>query len=136
MKAGRPKANIDLQELEKLAAMQATGEEIARWFKVGHATWERRAKKEPYRSIIENGRAIGKVSVRRRQFELAMAGDKTMLVWLGKQWLGQRDNLDSQVSGPNGGPIEISSTARESLARRIAGIAERARKSGSARTAE
>ena len=32
------------------------------------------------------------MSIRRKQYELAMAGDKTMLIWLGKQLLGQSQN--------------------------------------------
>lgn len=35
--------------------------------------------------------ANGKMSLRRRQYELAMDGDRSMLVWLGKQYLGQKD---------------------------------------------
>ena len=35
--------------------------------------------------------AGGRESLRRKQFELAMEGDKSMLVWLGKQYLGQKD---------------------------------------------
>lgn len=33
----------------------------------------------------------GKLKLRRKQFELAMEGDRSMLVWLGKQYLGQTD---------------------------------------------
>ena len=32
-----------------------------------------------------------KVSIKRKQFELAMQGNVQMLIWLGKQHLGQKD---------------------------------------------
>lgn len=35
--------------------------------------------------------ARGKMSLRRKQFELALEGDKSMLVWLGKNYLDQTD---------------------------------------------
>lgn len=35
--------------------------------------------------------AGGRVSIRRKQYELAMDGDRAMLTWLGKQYLGQSD---------------------------------------------
>lgn len=42
--------------------------------------------------------AEGKMSIRRKQFELAMDGDKAMLTWLGKQYLGQTDSGKKQES--------------------------------------
>ena len=39
--------------------------------------------------------------------ELAMEGNVTMLIWLGKQRLGQRDRLDTEHSGSEGGPIPV-----------------------------
>jgi hypothetical protein len=42
--------------------------------------------------------------VRRKQFELAMKGNTGMLVWLGKQWLGQSEK--HEVRGPDQGAIQ------------------------------
>ena len=36
-----------------------------------------------------------------------MEGNVTMLIWLGKQRLGQRDRLDAEHSGPEGKPIPV-----------------------------
>lgn len=46
-------------------------------------TWE-----EAFQAFSSNGRA----SLRRRQYELAMDGDRVMLIFLGKNYLGQSDN--------------------------------------------
>jgi len=41
-----------------------------------------------------------------------MPADRAMMVWLGKQTLGQRDNLDTRISGdPDGAPLVFSTLA-------------------------
>jgi hypothetical protein len=40
------------------------------------------------------------------QFKAAEGGNATMLIWLGKQYLGQSDKTQHELSGPGGGPIE------------------------------
>lgn len=37
------------------------------------------------------------MSLRRMQYRAACAGDRTILIWLGKQYLGQRDKQDLDV---------------------------------------
>jgi hypothetical protein len=57
-------------ELEKLAAMQATDEEIAHWFGVSQKTVQRRKRSSAaFRRILEAGRAKGRISVRRNLLE-------------------------------------------------------------------
>jgi hypothetical protein len=87
-------ARIDPVELEKLCAMQATDEEIAAWFGVSTRTIERRRKVRKFADVMDRGRARGRVSVRRMQMKLLEAGNATMGVWLGKQYLGQTDQID------------------------------------------
>ena len=86
-------ANINLGELEKLAAMQCTDEEIAAWFGVSTRTIERRRKSRVFAEIIERGKAKGRISLRRAQLKMLEDGNSTMGVWLGKQYLGQRDEV-------------------------------------------
>ena len=43
------------------------------------------------------------MSLRRKQFETALAGNVTMMVWLGKQYLGQKDK--TEITGENGGSL-------------------------------
>ena len=45
----------------------------------------------------KKGFESGKASLRRKQYEVAMGGNCTMLVWLGKQYLGQTDKIDASV---------------------------------------
>src|SRR5437879_3890373 len=92
-------AEIDLAELEKLAAMQATDEEISAWFGVTTRTIERRRKDPAFAEILERGKAKGKLNMRRAQLRLLEQGNPTMAIWLGKQYLGQTDEIRHDIHG-------------------------------------
>lgn len=94
---GRPLKQIDPAQVEKLAALHCTLEEIGTIVGCSVDTLSRR-----FADAIEKGRAHGKASLKRRQYELAMAGNATMLIWLGKQHLGQRDKQEVDHSGSLG----------------------------------
>ena len=87
-------ASINLAELEKLAAMQCTDEEIAAWFNVSPRTIERRRKSPVFAETIGRGKARGRISLRRAQLKILEQGNATMGIWLGKQYLGQSDQID------------------------------------------
>ena len=104
-------ARIDLAELEKLCGLQCTDEEIAAWFGVTTRTIERRRKVRKFAEVMDRGKAKGRISVRRQQMKLLEAGNATMGVWLGKNILGQVDEIRHELSGayisvliPNCGP--------------------------------
>jgi hypothetical protein len=99
----RPRKTIDLKELEKLCMMQCTDEEIAAWFGVSRDKIIRRKEINGFCGAYENGKHLGKVSLRRLQWQAAQKGNITMLIWLGKQILGQRDNL--ALTGDSGTPL-------------------------------
>jgi hypothetical protein len=90
-------AKIDMDELEKLCAMQATDGEIAAWFGVTTRTIERRRKNRAFAEVMERGKAKGRLSMRRAQIKLLEQGNATMAVWLGKQYLGQTDQIRHQM---------------------------------------
>ena len=81
-------AKIDLAELERLSAMQATDEEIAAWFNVTTKTIERRRKKKAFAEVMNRGKAKGRISVRRAQLKLLESGNATMGA---VQWWLERD---------------------------------------------
>lgn len=100
----RPKREIDAEQFENLCAIQCTKEEIALFFDCSEDTierWCKRTYKEHFAVVFGKKRGKGKISLRRSQFELAKK-NPTMAIWLGKQWLGQRDTppdvqLDKQT---------------------------------------
>lgn len=87
-------ASINLGELEKLAALECTDEEIAGWFGVSPRTIERRRKSPVFAEAIERGKARGRISLRRSQRRILDQGSAVMGIFLGKQYLGQRDQVD------------------------------------------
>lgn len=91
---GRPRKQIDTALVQKLAEMGCTLAEIAAFPGVDcdKSTLSRR-----FATVIDKGRSIGNISIRRKQFEVAMAGNVAMLIWLGKQWLGQADKIEQAL---------------------------------------
>jgi hypothetical protein len=125
----RPQLKITTLELEKLGNIGATQPDIARFFNVSLATIERRLEKQEYRLALDRGYGNLDLSLRRQQVMKAEQGNVTMLIWLGKNRLGQRDNLDTKLtgSGPNGELEVASSTAADRIEGRMLRIAERRR---------
>jgi hypothetical protein len=102
--AGRKPVEIDLQDWERLHAMQSTMEEIAGFLGVSTRTIETRLKQPKYAEAAKRGRAKAKISLRRRQMHVAEEGNIRMLIWLGKQMLGQKEVVANEITGPGGGP--------------------------------
>ena len=97
MTMGRPKIEIDMSELKKLCQLQCTLSEIASFFDCSEDTIERRVKEYENCTFAEyfaQNRGSGKISLRRKQYETAMSGNVTMLIWLGKNWLNQVDKQE------------------------------------------
>ena len=107
--AGRPPKQIDYKRLDSMCAIQCTGEECAAILDMSYLLMNQKLKEDGHGNFLEYyaiKAAGGKASLRRRQYKAAMDGQPTMLVWLGKQWLGQTDKSDYSVHGPGGGPIK------------------------------
>lgn len=90
----RPRKEIDFQDLDKLMAIQCTAEECAQFFEVSVDTIERRIREEfdmNFAEYFSIKRGHGKIALRRKQYQVALSGNTTLLIWLGKQYLGQSD---------------------------------------------
>jgi hypothetical protein len=92
------RTEIDLNELERLCAIQCTDEEIAAWFSVSTRTIERRRLEPEFAEVMTRGKAKGRISVRRLQMKMLEEGNATMGVWLGKQILGQADQVSLEIN--------------------------------------
>lgn len=100
-KIGAPKKVIDWDNVEKMCAIHCTHDEIADIIGVHYATLNNHCKELFGMTFLEwsaQKRAPGKMSLRRRQYTTAMSGNVTMMIWLGKQWLGQSDKQESEQS--------------------------------------
>lgn len=98
----RPKANIDWGKVDKYLQAQCDGVGIAGLLGIDVETLYRRCKEDNKIGFSEYSaqkKAEGVELLKAKQFQTAMEGDKTMLVWLGKQYAGQRDKIDNEHQG-------------------------------------
>ncbi len=96
-KMGRPVKKLDQDQFEKLCAIQATEVEIASWFDCSIDTvcrWSMKTYGCTFADIYKKKSSVGRISLRRKQVEVAHTGNVTMLIWLGKQLLGQKDKME------------------------------------------
>ena len=100
----RPRKEIDGRKVTQLAKIGCTVEEIASVMDCSKDTLERR-----FAALIKRGKECFKMSLRRLQFKAAKEGNATMLVWLGKNVLGQKDVQALEHSGPEGKAIQVES---------------------------
>jgi hypothetical protein len=100
--------DIDLAKVERLRAIQCTDEELAAVFGVTKQTIENRKKDPAFLEAYTRGTGMGRASLKRRLWRAAKAGNVTAQIWLSKQYLGMRDVTATELSGPNGGPIETN----------------------------
>jgi len=84
---GENQTVVPPDEIYKLAKLGCTVEEMCDWFGVPFNTI-----KYNFSSEIAKGRAETKQALRRAQIALALSGNATMLIWLGKNMLGQQEN--------------------------------------------
>lgn len=99
---GRPYFLINEQGkimVQKLASFMCTDEEIASVLGVSVDVLTNERNKEAFTECKKRGFESGKASLRRKQYEVAMGGNCSMLIWLGKQYLGQKEQIDASVSG-------------------------------------
>ena len=92
----RPLKEIDAKQFEKLCGLQCTKLEICGWFDITDKTlenWCKRTYGKGFSETFEEKRASGKISLRRAQYELALKGNATMLIWLGRNYLGQSEDV-------------------------------------------
>ena len=112
---GRPRKEIDKKQFENLCGLQCTLEEICGWLGVTDKTldsWCKRTYHASFSEVFKKKRGLGKISLRRSQWKLAEKS-ATMAIWLGKQYLGQRDQVDVNMSGNTAKDDALSASLRE-----------------------
>ena len=100
MLMARPRKQINKDEFEKLCGIMCTKEEIAGWFKVSEDTIDRFCKREygeSFAVVSKEHSSMGKISLRRSQFKLAEKSP-AMAIFLGKNYLGQKDSFEQTVT--------------------------------------
>jgi hypothetical protein len=92
---GRPELLIDAKVVAAMAFVGATTLEIAEFVGCSPDVLERR-----FADVLRKKRSTLRLRLRRAQIRLAMEGNVTMLIWLGKQYLGQTDRPVAEHEQP------------------------------------
>lgn len=85
---------IDWDIAEGLARIHCTQAEIISVLRVTQVTLDKHIKKDHHMTYAEwyaKHSAAGKMSIRRKMFDVAEGGNVQMLIWLSKQHLGFRE---------------------------------------------
>ncbi len=107
---GQGVINIDWEHVGDMLMAGATGVEAAAAIGVHENTLYGRCRTDldmDFVAFRAEKYAKGNEALRRKQYEVAMQGEKTMLVWLGKQRLGQADKVQNEIIGQEPVRIEI-----------------------------
>ena len=92
----RPKKyKLDTDQVTKLAAFGCTNVEIASFFDCSESLLCK-----SYSRFLTKGREKGKIRLRQLQWRAAEKGSHTMLIWLGKQVLGQSEKTEHSWENP------------------------------------
>jgi hypothetical protein len=97
-KRGPKPIEIDWDHFKKLCRLQCTLPEIASFFDCSEDTVENRCKSEhgmKFSELFAQYSAYGRLSLRRWQFKKAAEGNVAMMIWLGKQYLGQKEVIEN-----------------------------------------
>lgn len=93
--------SIKKESFEELCSIMCSSEEIAGFFHVTQATLNKWCKEtyggRTFNECFSEFSSGGKISLRRTQFELSK-NNASMAIFLGKNYLGQKDVLESNVN--------------------------------------
>ena len=103
----RPMKQVDEQAIQKLAQMHWSYDDIAEFCDISTQTLQRN-----YVHLIKKGRELGKISLRRAQFDKALSGSVPMQIWLGKQHLDQKEKIE-QTNYNEPLPLVIETVSEE-----------------------
>jgi hypothetical protein len=101
---------IDWEKVKRMLMAGASGVEAAAAIGVHENTIYSRCRSDlgvEFVALRQEMHAKGNELLRRKQYDIAMSGDKTMLIWLGKNRLDQKDRAHNEVSTPEGKRIII-----------------------------
>lgn len=109
---GRPPKKLDLAQVQSMASIGLTVDEIGLLLDLNRTTLWRRSQTDPeFRNAIEKGRANLRTSLRRRMYEQGVRdGNTTMLIWLSKNLLGWSDKNEHVHAGDAQRPVVVNGT--------------------------
>ena len=112
----RPKAEINWNEAQRLVEAGCDGVECASYFGIDPETFYNRCKEDlnmGFTEFLRQNRSKGNALLKAKQFEAALKDkDRGMLIWLGKQRLGQTDKTHVEQKQTN---VDLSGLSTDEI---------------------
>jgi hypothetical protein len=97
---GRKKIEPDIKEVEHLAGIGLTNEEIAEALDISNATlYRRKLDTESFERAIARGKAKTKRDIGNKTYMMAMDGNAAMLKWFEQSRFGYTEKSEEKTSG-------------------------------------
>lgn len=104
---------VSIKEVEKLGRLQCTPREAAAFFDIRVGQFKRLLEKDPeVRRAWERGQSLGCISIRRKQLRLG-GSNANMAIFLGKQYLHQKDVVTNELTGDGANRLDASQLSQE-----------------------
>jgi hypothetical protein len=101
-KRGRPRLQLDEQKIEELIAEANTVEYTADVMGCSAETLSNN-----YLGAIQRGRNKRNGKLQKVMYKMALQGDRSLMIWLSKQWLGYREPV-TQIDQKTTGSMEVT----------------------------
>jgi hypothetical protein len=101
---GRPTKDIELNKIASLLQFTPSLSDTADWFGVSEDTISRRVKEETgltFAEFREKKRGQIRIKLNQKAVEMALAGDRTLLIFCLKNYCGWSDNVKIEPIDPN-----------------------------------
>jgi CRISPR/Cas system CMR subunit Cmr6 (Cas7 group RAMP superfamily) len=108
-KMGRPKLQLDDKTFDTAIQLPLIKADIAKLMMCSEDTLDRYVKQrfgETFAVLQDKNRQHFRKNIIAKQYELAMKGNTTLLIWLGKQYCDQKDK--TEFSGDASAPVQIA----------------------------
>lgn len=113
-KGGRPKKEIDSVLFDELIQLPLSNEDIAKCLRCHVDTVNAYCQERfgvSFSDCKEQNRQTFRKNILAKQYEMACKGDRVMLIWLGKQYLGQSEK--TVIQGDEEKPLKLSYSAEQ-----------------------
>lgn len=97
----RPELTVDWEKVDYMLKCGCLGSEVAATFAMHPDTLYRKINERygmTFTAYQQEMRCIGDYALRQKQYEKALEGDNTLLIWLGKNRLGQKNEDKISIS--------------------------------------
>ena len=126
-----PGKRPSLADVRELCRLHVSQREMAAVWRTSLRNIEEWLGDPEFKEAVDQGEGEGKRSLRRAQLDAAMAGDRVMLIWMGKQLLGQKEPEQRlEHSGRGGGAIAYQDMDQNDRKRRLDELVQRRSASG------